>query len=85
MKEQKTRQLIEKPIEESGYRLDEVIYEKEGSIYFLRVIIDKNGIIDVDDCVNVTNIINPILDSIDFINDSYILDVCSKEKGENYE
>ena len=35
------RDLLEKTIEENGYKLDEVIYEKEGSIYFLRIIIDK--------------------------------------------
>lgn len=48
---------------------------------FLRVIIDKDGIIDLDDCVKVSKIINPILDEKDFIEENYILDVCSKEKG----
>ncbi len=77
----KARDLIENHVKESGYILDEVLYVKEDGNYFLRVVIDKNGIIDVEDCVNVTNIINPILDDVDFITDSYILDVCSKEKG----
>ena len=44
-------------------------------------IIDKDGIIDLDDCVKVSKIINPILDEKDFIEENYILDVCSKEKG----
>ena len=43
--------------------------------------IDKNGVITVDDCVKVTNLINPILDSNDPIEENYILDVCSCEKG----
>lgn len=77
----KARDLIENHVTESGYILDEVLYVKEDGNYFLRVVIDKNGIIDVEDCVNITNIINPILDDVDFITDSYILDVCSKEKG----
>ena len=45
------------------------------------LVIDKNGIIDIDDCVTVTNLINPLLDEADLIEESYILDVCSKEKG----
>lgn len=72
--------LISETIESLGYILDSVLYVKEGNTYFLRVIIDKNGIIDVDDCVRVCKEINPILDREDPISDSYILDVCSKEK-----
>ena len=72
-------------VEEEGYILDEVLYEKEDGNYFLRVVIDKNGIIDVEDCVTVTRVIDPILDTVDYITDSYILDVCSKEKGCGYD
>ena len=79
--EEKVRKLIEEKINENGYILDEVLYIKEDGNYFLRIIIDKNGIIDVEDCVNVTRIIDPMLDQADYITDSYILDVCSKEKG----
>lgn len=75
------RELIEPIITENNFILDEVSYEKEGSIYFLRIVIDKNGIIDVDDCVTVTQLINPLLDEKDLIEENYILDVCSKEKG----
>ena len=77
----KVKSLIEKSINENGYILDEVLYVKEDGNYFLRVVIDKNGVIDVEDCVTVTRIIDPILDTVDYIKDSYILDVCSKEKG----
>ena len=77
----KVRELIEEPVKEAGYILDEVLYVKEDGNYFLRVVIDKNGIIDVEDCVVVTKIVDPMLDDIDYITDSYILDVCSKEKG----
>jgi len=79
--EKKVRELIEDSIKENGYILDEVLYVKEDGNYFLRVVIDKNGIIDVEDCVVVTRIIDPMLDTVDYITDSYILDVCSKEKG----
>ena len=77
----KVKKLIEEVVNENGYIIDEVLYVKEDGNYFLRVVIDKNGVIDVEDCVTVTRIIDPMLDTIDYITDSYILDVCSKEKG----
>lgn len=75
------REAVQAEIEQAGYRLDEVLYEKEVGMNFLRIIIDKDGIIDLDDCVTVSKLINPILDEKDFIEENYILDVCSKEKG----
>lgn len=81
MIETKVKELIGEILEKNNYILDNVEYVKEGSSMFLRIIIDKNGIVDIDDCVNVTNLINPILDEADLIEDNYILDVCSKEKG----
>lgn len=74
--------LISDVITSNGYRLDDVLYVKEGNTYFLRVIIDKEGIITVEDCSRVTRLINPILDLEDPIEEGYILDVCSMEKGE---
>lgn len=79
--EEKIKGLIEDVIQENNYILSEVLYEKEGSVNFLRVVIDKNGIIDVEDCVTVSNLINPILDEEDPIEENYVLDVCSMEKG----
>ena len=77
--QKKVKDLIESVITENGYMLDDVLYVKEGSLYFLRVVIDKNGGINVEDCVTVSRLINPILDDNDPIEDNYILDVCSKE------
>lgn len=73
--------LIKSVIEENNYILDSVSYLYEDGNNFLRVVIDKFGIIDIDDCVYVSKLINPILDKEDPISDNYILDVCSKEKG----
>lgn len=73
--------LIEKPVTDAGYNIDEILYVKEEGNQFLRVVITKNGIIDVEDCVIVSNIINPLLDEADLIDEEYILDVCSKGKG----
>lgn len=79
--EEKIRNLIEKEVNKLGISIDSITYEKEGSNYFLRIVIDRDEIIDIDTCVEVTNVINPLLDDIDFISDSYILDVSTKEKG----
>ena len=85
MIEKKVRELIEEEVSKMGIIIDSVVYEKEGSNYFLRIVIDRDQIIDIDTCVEVTKVINPLLDNLDVIEDSYILDISSKEKGENYE
>lgn len=77
----KVRDMIESTIVSSGYILDEVLYIKEDGQNFLRIVIDKKDVITVDDCIFVTKEINPILDKEDPIEQNYILDVCSKEKG----
>jgi len=82
--EDKIKKLIKEPIESKGYILDSVEYVKENGTYFLRIIIDKeNEYITVNDCVEVNTLLDPILDEMDFIKDSYIVDICSKEKGED--
>ena len=82
MIEEKVRNLIEKSVQEMGVNIDSIEYVKEGSNYFLRIVIDRDIPIDIDTCVEVTNVINPILDRANIIEDSYILDISSKEKGE---
>ncbi len=79
--EEQVCRLIEEPINAKGYQISDIIYEKDGNSYFLRIFIDKEGLINIEDCVEVSKIINPILDEKDIIKDAYILDVCSKEKG----
>ena len=83
--EEKIKNLLDEEVKKIGVSIDSVIYEKEGSNYFLRIFIDRDEPIDIDTCVEVTNVINPILDKADFISDSYILDVSTKEKGVNHE
>ena len=83
--EEKVKKLLEKDLEEIGIRVDSVEYLKEGSNMILRVVIDRDEIIDIDKCVEATNIINPLLDSSNLLDDSYILDVTTKENGDMYE
>ena len=77
----KIKEAIEVQLNPLEIIVDEIKYEKEGNYYFLRIILDKKEGIDLDTIVMATNIINPILDKLDLIEDSYILDVLSKERG----
>ena len=79
--ESQVRTIVEDAITKENYRLESVIYEKEGNTYFLRIVIDKDGIVDVEDTVKVFHIVNKLLDEKDPISDAYVLDVCSMEKG----
>ncbi len=82
MVEERVKNLINDVITSNGYILDNVEYVKEGSSYFLRIIVDKEaGYINVDDCVKINGLIDPLLEKENIISNSYILDVCSKEKG----
>lgn len=79
--EEQIKEMLEKPVEEAGVRIDSIELAKEDNNLYLRIVIDRDEIIDIDKCVEVTNIINPILDREDPIKESYILDVSTKEKG----
>ena len=78
---EKVKKLLKDVIEENNYILDDVEYIIEGKVAFLRIYIDKDGFISIDDCVKVSNLINPIVDDADLIEGNYMLDVCTKEKG----
>lgn len=81
--EEKVRNLIEKSVNEVGVNIDNIEYVKEGNNYFLRITIDRDMLpVDIDTCVEVTKIINPLLDNSDFIDEIDALEVWSKEKGE---
>lgn len=75
--EEKVEKLILNPIKNLGYKLYDVQYAKEGKDYFLRVFIDKETGIDLNDCEKVSNEINPLLDKEDYIKEMYFLEVSS--------
>lgn len=83
--EDKIRSVIEEKVNEIGINIVSIKYEKENGVNYLRIFIDKEPFINIDDCVNVTNLINPILDKYDFIDEPYMLDISSVSKGGNYE
>ncbi len=69
--------LILPAVEECGVTLWDVRFLKEGASYYLRVFIDKDGGIDINDCTAVSHAIDPIIDEADPIDKSYYLEVCS--------
>ena len=80
--EEKIRKLVEEPLLKEKIEVVDVYFEEEYKVNNLYIIIDKKPYVDVDVCVLATNIINPILDEADLIEDSYVLNVCSKGEGE---
>ena len=69
---------IARPIvEENGCRLWDVEYIREAGSWYLRVYIDKDHGVSINDCEVISRAIDPILDQEDFIPDSYIFEVCS--------
>ena len=75
--EEKIEGKIKKSIEEAGYSLYDVQFVKEGPEYYLRVFIEKEDGISIEDCETVNDIINPILDKEDIIKEQYYLEVSS--------
>jgi ribosome maturation factor RimP len=68
-------------IAEHNFELVDVEYVKEAGNWYLRVYIDKEGGITVDDCEIVSRSLSDLLDGNDFIEDSYILEVSSPGLG----
>lgn len=75
--EVKTEQLVTPIVNENHFELVDVEYVKEGSNWYLRVYVDKENGIDIDDCVLVSRALEAKLDEEDFIADAYILEVSS--------
>ena len=64
-------------VNELGYKLYDVMYVKEGKEYYLRLFIDHENGIDLDDCEKVSNRISDMLDEVDPISTQYNLEVSS--------
>ena len=62
--------------------VDDVTFEEKGKYHFLTVTLDKIGGIDLETIVDATKIVNEVVDKAYITDDSYILDVVSKERGE---
>ncbi len=74
---QVVEQLARPVVEANGCSLWDVEYVREGSDYFLRIYIDKDGGVDINDCEAISRAMDPILDEKDPIPESYHFEVCS--------
>lgn len=79
--ENKIKAFIEPIINNLGYKIYDVIYEKDGKDNYLRIFLDcelnGNNPITLEDCEKVSNAINDPLDNEDFIKSQYFLEVSS--------
>ena len=69
--------LAEPVVKAHGCELWDVEYVREGSDYFLRIYLDKETGVDINDCEAISRAVDPILDEKDPIQGSYHFEVCS--------
>ena len=75
--EQKTEHILQPILERLSFELVDVEYVKEGTDWYLRAYIDKEGGISINDCEAVSRELEQYLDEEDFIQGAYILEVSS--------
>ncbi len=74
---QQVEELIAPVIDELGLELVDVEYVKEGAQWYLRIFIDKESGVDIDDCADVSRAAGEVLDQKDPITQAYTLEVSS--------
>jgi len=74
---EKVAALAKPVVEEEGCTLWDVEYVREAGTWYLRVFIDKEGGLSIDDCERISRRLDPILDEADPIPDSYVFEVGS--------
>ncbi len=75
------KEAITPSLKELDIEVTDITYRNDGKYNFLTIELDKINGIDLNTVVEATNIINPIVDKLDIIDDTYIMDVVSKERG----
>lgn len=73
----KVRPLLQPVADEMGLTLWDVRYVKEGSMWFLRILLDRDGDMDVDTCAAFSRAAGKLLDEKDPIEGAYYLEVSS--------
>lgn len=79
--EQKAEAIAEPIVSSFGFELVDVEYVKEAGTWYLRLYIDKEGGITIDDCEAVSRLFSDKLDEEDFIDDAYVMEVSSPGLG----
>ena len=73
----KVSELARPVVEEEGCTLWDVEYIREAGDWYLRIYIDKEGGVGIEDCERISRRLDPMLDEADPIPDSYIFEVGS--------
>lgn len=79
--ESRTEQILGPITEKFGVSIYDVEFVKEGSDYYLRAYIDKEGGVTIEDCENVSRALSDEIDKDDYISEAYILEVSSPGLG----
>lgn len=74
---EQVRAFAEPIVEAHGCSLWDVEYVREGGDWILRLYLDKEGGVDINDCEAVSRAVDPVLDEKDPIPESYHFEVCS--------
>ncbi len=74
---ERARRALEPVLARDGYELVDVEWVRGGGRWTLRVLIDKPGGVNIDDCQLASRTVEPILDVEDFIEPAYDLEVSS--------
>ena len=75
--EKNTYDLSENLVTSRGYSIYDVEYLKEGPHWFLRVYIDRDGGVNIDDCESISRELSVLLDEKDLVKDNYFLEISS--------
>ncbi len=75
--EESVEALVKDSIENLGYELYDVLFLKEGSNRVLRIVIDNNKGISLDDCEKVNDEVKDIIDEADLVKEQYFLEISS--------
>lgn len=68
-------------LQKNNIIVDDIVLKRNTNNYFLTIVLDKVGGIDLESIDNATKIIKDVINKTHLINDKYIIDVISKERG----
>ena len=78
---EKLKVKLQESLDSEEIIVDDITYEKKAKYNFLTITLDKIGGIDLEMIVEATKIVDKIVDDANITDDSFIMDVISKERG----
>jgi len=74
---QEVREVVEPILQSQGYELVDLEYQRESRGWVLRIYLDREGGITLDDCTGVSHEVGAVLEVKDVIPNAYVLEVSS--------